>query len=126
MLKKYLEEFHNLSPSALLFLSSNLCWSFAFGIIGVIFNLYLLEIGIIEQQIGTITSCAAFAGTLMSLIMSAVIPSAGYRNTVVTASFLSFFALNLILFTDSFYWILFFYILNGIGTALIGTTQSPM
>ncbi|MDD2716909.1 MAG: MFS transporter [Candidatus Wallbacteria bacterium] len=126
MLKSTLANFKKLSPSAKLYLSSMSFYNFAFGIFGVIFNLYLLEIGLREGQIGTITSVASFVGAIVSLLFSSYIPHFGYRTSVIMANFVSLFALILILFTGNYYLILILFAIHGLGSTIMNVLQSPL
>jgi len=114
------------SKNAKLFLAANFFYSFAMNIYFIFFNLYLLEIGKNEKQIGAIASISALSGGIVILLISPYLSSIKQIRALkisMVGAFLSILGYTL---TSDFEFFVGLSVLFGASTAFFGTMQIPI
>lgn len=78
---EYTQRIRQLNRNARLFLTTTILTSMALGIFNVVFNLYILSVGIGEGQLGAITGAGPLATALVAIPVSLVAEAIGYKGS---------------------------------------------
>lgn len=129
MFRKELSDYYqataDFSRNAKLFLASVFLAGLSFSAFGVIFNLYLVELGFREGFIGNLLSVGALAMALLALPAGLVCDRIGRKNSLLLSGFfVSVFVLvRAITLNES--WLLAASALSGVASAFAVVTQAP-
>ncbi len=125
MVRSYHAHFQQLSPNVKYFLAGNAIQGFGLSIYGLLFNLYLKELGFGESSIGNLISTTSLGISFMALPAAFFIEKFHVKNLVVTGLVLSsiFYSMQMLTTTES---LLFaFGLLASMSQALFNISVSP-
>lgn len=121
----YISKMKQFSRNAKKYLAFNFFLSINMGIYGVIFNLYVLQLGYHEDLLGLMLSIV-YIGTGVAALPAAVLcDRIGRKNTLLISSIITAVALFILYTVTSKEALLAASVLQGIGSALMTVSASP-
>ena len=89
MVRSYVTHFQQLSPNVKLFLAGNAIQGVGLSVYGLLFNLYLKELGFGETAIGGMISTTSLGISMMAIPAALIIEKFHVKQLVVTGMLLS-------------------------------------
>ncbi len=122
----YFGQFAGFQPDARRFLSYTLISTFAGGIYGLVFNLFVLELGYTREFVGTLESIPAFVTAALAVPLALLWSGAPARRTLLASAALGTAAAFGAVLMPVKPALIFFKFVGGVATALYSTAALPL
>lgn len=126
VIKRYSEDFRSFQPDARNFLILSFLQAFAGSIFGLVFNLYVLELGYTRDFLGTLGAIPGLTIAALSIPLALFCSSLSARKSLIISLALSFCTMaGMTLFTGRSP-LMFFSLVSGVAGALMAITILPL